>query len=50
MAYLVVGFDVELDLLASEGSYSSIVSAYLYMVHQAAVAACMVNKLDLHGD
>jgi hypothetical protein len=28
VAYLVVGFDVELDLLASESSYSGSVSAY----------------------
>lgn len=42
VAYLVVGFDVELDLLAGESSYSGRVSAYLHMVPEAAVEPRLV--------
>lgn len=47
MAYLVVRFDVELDLLAGKGSYSRLMSAY---VHASAFRSSYADVLDLHVD
>ena len=48
VAYLVVGLDVELDLLASEGSHSVHVSASLSPLHHPFFPPSTQNVLDLH--
>ncbi len=49
VAYLVVGFDIELNLLAGEGSYSSDMSVSIHVCSCSnSKLFCLFGVLDLH--
>lgn len=50
MAYLIVGFDIELDLLAGESSYSVVVSDSTYAFLRTIASHWNNAVLDLHVD